>query len=376
MLGMLEAIGVMTRMTDPEARHAWADLLQRSPTLGFGRSLGVLYLWARMTRMGESAKIPGGWGAEQYQQAVETEMARGDLPGLHAKLQAGGSLTEAERRAVLTDAMTKDPAKAVGLWCRSTRPDDYRNDGKWLAGTLSNPETRAGIMSQLRSWQGDGDLPGVVSMLARDWVSSDPLAVEKWLQEPAQADVRDLMMKEVANARSLTDPAAAMQWSQSLSGQVRLQALGTSAMQLASRHPDIGIQLIAGLHDQADRQAAVRNFANIFAAQDYEKWQSWRDSLPPVEQSVANESAFPLWVNRDVEKATGWLNSQPAGEARDQLVSVLVNYYAGKDPETSAEWIRTIPDPSRRRTAAAAALSNVGPQDLDQIRTILSAMEK
>ena len=373
MLAMMEAIGALTRMSDVEARDAWDELSQRTPSMGFGNSLSVLYLWARMTRMGDEVEIPAGWGAEQYQQAIETEKARSNLAKLEDRLESGEHLVEAEKRALLTELMRKDPLKAVDLWCLSTKPGDYRSDAKWMGDLLSDPATRTGIMARIRAWQNGGDVAGVVSNLARNWIARDPASVERWLQESAQADVRDLLMKEVANARSLADPAKAWEWSRDLPEAERLQALGTSAMQLAVRDPANGVQLIAALENPGEREVAIKNFANILAAQDFDQWQAWRDSLPAAEQAMANESAFPLWVNMDVEKATEWLNTRPMGEARDRLVSSMVNYHAGKDTETCADWIRTISDPSRRREAAGAALSNVGPYDLEQIRIILNA---
>lgn len=373
MLAMLEAIGAMTRMTDAEARQAWLDLTGQTPTPGFGNSLGVLYLWARMTRMGESVDVPPGWGAEQYEQAIETEKVRGNLAGLRARMEAGDGLTEAERRIVLTDTVRQDPLKAVELWSRATLPGDFMNDAKWLTGALARADQRDAIMARLREWQAGENLAGAVSMLANRWIANDPAAVEKWLQEPAQADIRDALMVEVANARALAAPAEAWEWSKDLEGGERLQALRTGAMQLAVRDPESGIKLIAALDEPAERETAVKNFANILAAQDFDRWQQWRDSLPAVEQDMANESAFALWVNADVDKAAGWLGSQPDGAGRDSMVGMLVNYYAGRDPETCSEWIRTIDNADRRREAAGAALSNVGPYDLEKIRVILAA---
>src|SRR5215207_2685182 len=117
-------------------------------------------------------------------------------------------------------------------------------------------------------------------------------------------------MNEVVNARSLSDPAKAWEWSRDLPDKERLQAVGTSAMQLAVRDPANGIKLIASLENPGEREAAIKNFANILAARDFDQWQQWRDSLPATEQAVANESAFSLWVNMDVDKATEWLNTR------------------------------------------------------------------
>jgi hypothetical protein len=374
MLSMLEAIGGLTQMTDAEIHAAWDDYANRTPVSTFGNSLGVLYLWARMSRMGEEVEVPAGWGAEQYVQAIETEKSRRELPALTQRMEGGEGLSEAERRAVMTRLAKEDPAKAVDLWCRTTRPEDYVNDSKWLSGALTAPGSRETIMARLREWQKGKDLPGVVSFLAKDWISKDPAGAERWLMEPSQADVRSAMMREVSVSRALADPVSAWKWSEGVEGEARMEALRMAAGQLAIRDADQGIKFIAELAEPAERDIALKNFASTLAAQEYEKWETWRDGLPEVEQAVVNESAFPLWVNKDVAAATDWLNTRPAGEARDAMISTLVTHYAGKENATCVQWIRTISDVSRRRDAVGAALSNVGPHDLEQIQAILAAV--
>ena len=159
-------------------------------------------------------------------------------------------------------------------------------------------------------------------------------------------------MVEVANARALDEPAEAWAWSKKLEGAERLQALRTGAMQLAVRDPENGVKLIAALEDPAERETAVTNFANILAAKDFDRWQEWRDSLPPAEKDMANESAFALWVNVDADRAAEWLNTRPKGAGRDEMIGLLVNYYAGRDPETCSDWIRTISDMPPERLSA------------------------
>src|SRR5262245_28996275 len=188
-------------MSDAEVKFAWNDLERRPPVSEFGSSLAVFFLWTRMNRMGESVAIPKGWGVENFDAAIKLEEARKNLPDLLNRLNARQDLTDAERRAVFTDAMRKDPLEAVKLWRRTTKPEDYYYAAKWFGDALSNPQTRAAIMTEIRGWQTDGDIAGVTSALAQNWISRDPAAVEAWLKEPEQGDVRDTLLWEVANMR-------------------------------------------------------------------------------------------------------------------------------------------------------------------------------
>ena len=372
---LLDSIGTLTRLSDAEVKVAWSELGQRPPISEFGSSLAVFFLWTRMNRMGESVAIPKGWGVENFGPAIKLEEARKNLPDLLNRLNAGQDLTAEERRAVFNDAMRKDPLDAVKLWRRTTKPEDYHYAAKWFADALSNPQTRAAIMTELRGWQSKEEVAQVTSALAQNWIARDPAAVEAWLKEPEQADVRDTLLWEVANMRVLTDPSFAWEWSQSLPERSRQHALSMSAAQFANNDPEKGAKLISQLTDPKERKTAVEQYARTLAANDLQQWEQWRNTLSDPERTLANESAFSLWAYSDVEKAVEWLNTQPAGEMKSQMVAALVNIYAGRDPASAAKWIQTISDSGQRHQAVTAALSIIGTSDLDAIRTILRAVD-
>jgi hypothetical protein len=199
------------------------------------------------------------------------------------------------------------------------------------------------------------------------------MAVERWLREPAQADVRDIVMQQVLNVRALSDPRQAWTWSESLPESERQRAVGMSAAQLANRDPAEGARLISGLRAPAEREAAIREYGKTLAANDLEGWKSWRETLPESERAVANRAAFDLWAFHEPQAAVDWLGRQTPGLAKDELVMTLVDVYATRDPGVAAKWIQSIDDPARRRSAAVSALSGAGPENLETVRTILAA---
>ncbi len=373
MVDLMESIGVMTRMTDAEVKAAWASLAGRTPSDTMGGSAAVLYLWSRMTRLDAGVAMPRGWGAENFVATIDLVKVRRDLPGLLARLNAGENLSEAERRAVFTDLVQTDPLGAAILWVKNTKPWDYRGDARWFGEALANPETRDALMAELRAWQKDGDLGGATLALAWNWIARDPAAVEQWLKQPEQADVRATVMQQVANARVLSNPLDAWTWSEGLPADERIRALGMSAGQLANQNPEAGARLVAGLQNPAERQEAIRQYGKTLAANNLEQWKTWRDTLPEAERVFANESGFDLWVYHEPEQALQWLNTQPEGRTKDQMITTLVDVYAARDPRVAADWIQSIPDPARRKEAAVTALTTIGPGNLDSVRTILDA---
>jgi hypothetical protein len=372
---MMEMIGSLTRLTDAEVKMAWEDLMGRDPRNTAGTSFASLYLWGRMHRMGENVPVPDKWGAQDFQGAIEAEQARRDRTHILARLRAGEELSETERRVVLADLLREDPLDAISLWCRVTKPAEYQREAESLGNALTNPETRAAIMAQLRAWQKGGDPGGATAALARNWIHEDPAAVERWLKDPAQADVREAVMTELITARAVANAADTWNWARSLSPQERQHALDLVAPRLAINDREAGMKLLSELQDPGERQQAIRGFAFGLAGDDYSGWLQWRETLSPADRDLANESAFPYWVNKDINKAVEWLGTRPAGEAKDLMVTSLVFYFAEQDPQTAAQWIRTISDADRRREAVTAALSNVGPEDLNRVKILVGAME-
>ena len=373
MVNLVEALGALTNLDDAGVKLAWESLGRRTPADTMGGSAGVIYLWSRLVALGGAVEIPPGWGAEHFAATIELAKVRQGAPRLLARLAAGENLSEAERRAVFTDTMRTDPLGAVRLWVASTKPWDYRGDARWLGDALSSPDTRDAVMTELRRWQKGGDLGGATLALAWDWIARDPVAVERWLQLPEQADVRGTVMQQVANVRVLANPAEAWTWSEALPSGERVRILGMGAGQLANQDPEAGARLVAGLRDPAERQEAVRQYGKVLAANNLEQWKTWRDTLPETERAFANESGFDLWVYHEPEQALQWLNTQPEGATKDRMIATVVNVYASRDPKVAADWIESIPDPARRKEAAITALASIGPSNLDSMRTILDA---
>jgi hypothetical protein len=377
MVAMIGSIGVVTGLTDAEVRIAWAELAKQTPTKTFGGSLTATYLWSRMVRMGEEVWPPQGWGVEEKKVAVQSEIARHDMAKILGKMVAGAQVSEIERRVALTEAVRADPLEAVKLMCRSTRPGDYQSSAPFLSAAMTRPESREAIMAELRKWhEGGGSLPDTIAFVARSWINQDPQAVERWLGEPAQADIREATMNEVINARTMTNPGDAWAWCQSagLSDERRRETLGYSSQHLANENPREGMSLIAGLEDPEDRREVIGKFGPILAGSDFDQWQQWRETLTPVEQKVAGDAAFHVWARKDLDGAVDFLSAQPSGEAKDQMISTLISVHAASRPEKAVEWIRQISNSDRRHQAVSAALSYIGFDDLERSRKILNAL--
>lgn len=373
MINLLEAVGDMTRLSDEQVKKAWVGLNSRPPIPSMGGSAAALYLWSRM---GYAVDLPKGWGAENYGSTIALEKSGERSTDLRRKLEAGQMLDDTQRTMVFTEVLRTDPHEAVMLWMKHTKPWDFQVEGRLFGNALSDPKTRDAILTQAREWQTDKDLMGtLVATLGKDWIAREPREVERWVNLPAQADIRTRVMEQIVNVRALSNPTDAWQWSQSLPEKERQQALALSAAQLANQQQATGAQLIASLRNPADREVAIREYGRVLVANSLEQWKQWRDGLPAQEQAVTNASAFQLWVFHEPDNAVNWLKTQADGPAKDTMIDTLVDVYAERDPRTAAEWIQTIPDPERRRQAAISALAAVGPEKIDSIRMILASLQ-
>lgn len=377
MVDMIGNIGAITRLTDAEVRIAWVELAKQTPTKTFGGSLTATYLWSRMVRMGEEVWPPQGWGVEEKKVAVQSEIARHDMAKILEKMEAGTQVSEIERRVALTEALRTDPLEAVKLMCRTTKPGDYQNSAPFLSAAMTRPESREAIMAEIRKWHGGGgSLPDTIAFIARSWINRDPEGVERWLKEPAQADIRAASMNEVINARTMSNPGDAWAWCQSaeISEERRRYTLGYSSQYMANENPEEGMRLIAGLKDTEDRREVIGKFGPILAGSDFDQWQQWRETLSPAEQVTAGESAFHVWARQDLDGAVDFLAGQPSGETKDQMISTLISVHAAARPELAVEWIRKISGSERRSQAVSAALSYIGYEDLERSRQILDVL--
>ena len=378
---MMEGFGALTSMTDAEILTAWDQLSRRVPSNNFSGGLTVMYLWSRLQQMGEPRELPAGWGVKDFEVALASEMSRHE--GEHGRenilkrLQSGEKVSDTERRVVFGQIVKTEPLEAVRLWCSVTQPGDFQRDAPWLFTALSEPGSRDAIMTELRKWQTGGDLAAVVASLATNWTDRDPQAVQRWLQEPAQADIKETMMKNLIDARALANPVETWEWSKTLPDEQRRQALKNSAVQFASAGPretEMGITAISKLEDPQDRLETIAVFGEVLSNYDIDRWDAWRNTLPPKEQDAANEAAFPAWVASDVHQAGQWLGTRPPGDATDRMTGIVASFIAQKDPDTAMKWLRSIPDPTRRREAASIALQNLGTDDLSRVRTLLNGL--
>ncbi len=377
---LMESIGAMTRLNDDEVRQAWVELSQRGPNRGWSSRMAAIYLVTRLGRIGEHAQLTGAWNAvgDEYKNAFEAEAARRDPAAIRAQLETNTAVSEAARRVYFSQALQENPTQAVELWLRSTPPESLGDQAEWFGDALAQGgEAREKIMALLREKKGGNEsFPWLISAMASDWMSRDPAAVEQWIAQPGQADIRDAVLSQLVAARGLANPEAAWQWSTVLPDNLRREAITFNAGELANHHPEVGKKLLAALEDPLDRTEAIKSFSSIHAANNYADWNTWRAALPPAERDTANESAFALWARNEPDQAVQWLGSRPPGEAKNAMVASLVHVVASENTDLAIQLIGNISDPKTRREAVTIALQSVSTSELDKIRAILAAAER
>ena len=375
LVAITEGVGKLARLDSSAAARAWNSLTQRPPRDDYVGSLVAAFLWSRQVALYPDTPLPAGWGLENYPGLKATIQMRPNLEQVREDLLAGKPVPYAERRLFFQDALSKEPVVAFSLWLNGYSAEARMDEVSWFGRLLENPEQRAALLKTLNDSPLDKDARcGLLSQLISEWTAKDPAAVEAWINDPALAPYQEQLRATYAAIRCRTNPQEAWSLSEELPPEARFSAQLTASSILAREQPDMGIQRINEITDPGQREEMLKFFGQQLATSHYDKWLQWRDSLPQAEQDQANESGFQDWVTTDTAAALKWLETRPPGPQKMELMSQFASRFSMNNPEEVAAWIRTLPNPNDRLTAAMSGLRGLPDTDHDAIRKILDAL--
>ncbi len=131
------------------------------------------------------------------------------------------------------------------------------------------------------------------------------------------------------------------------------------------------------------RQTALHNALSFWAADDLTAADGWAQGLP---ESVARQTAYAaiakVMSGRSVLETVAWLDQLPMSSSRDHAVGTFAGTVLPLDPEAALNWLRTIPDESRRLEQLQSAWQVWAGRDFeraDQWRhgaTVLTTVER
>ncbi len=374
LVGVCRGIGALVRLDDAGALAAFRRLATRPPRSDYVGSLVAAYLWSRAARSDPACARPEGWGLENFPGLSPDLLAVRGLASIREALMQNRPVSFDERKAFFTQSFRDDPIGTFELWLRGVNDSDRMDEMGWFSEAVADPSNRAEAIRRLiRSGMQPEQVASLIDRLAGVWMLQDPQGYEQWLNDPLLASCRDRLQQLYIARRCTIDPSAAWALTEALPADMRAAARRNGSRVLAADKPDLGMNYLAGVTDPNERREIVKVFGESLAVRHFDKWKGWRDSLPPAEQDAVNEAAFESWVVEDVAGALEWLRKQPNGPAKTGMITETASRYAMDQPETMAEWIRTLPDKNDRLSAVIAGLRAMPADAHEDLRILMEA---
>jgi hypothetical protein len=187
--------------------------------------------------------------------------------------------------------------------------------------------------------------------ILQSWASVDPVNAAKYFAaNPREFAMMDMMgggrglmggqgaSSIIASEWARQDPAAALAWADSLTAG-KAAAMSAVVGEVAKTDPRKAAEML-GKMDPADRAEAYRSVAAQYGELDFNEAQTWIRSLPADEQAAALASAIGGLSNNDPTAAAKQVALMEAGEAKDRLISDVVEDLARKDLQAAVDFVK------------------------------------
>jgi hypothetical protein len=142
-----------------------------------------------------------------------------------------------------------------------------------------------------------------------------------------------------------TDLDGAIRWANDQSDDVQAATIPSLAGRLAALDPEKALNLASGLGDTA-RSKAMSEVISAWAFRDPAAAAEWLQKQPPNAEHL-KDVAYE-WVQRDVDRATEWINSLEGGVTKDQALSYVASRFQSTNPLVAVAWIAGIGDEQQR----------------------------
>jgi hypothetical protein len=220
----------------------------------------------------------------------------------------------------------------------------------WAAATKEpitpDPRIDAGGLERALSSADPGTRDLVLERGLARWITDNPSGAARFAELESDPFLREAALRTVAQEWARIDPDAAARWSGSLPDATeRDRVIGQVALATAEADPRAALELLA-----------------------------WRGADEPRDAERAGVIAS--WARRDFEAARAWVEAQPAGPGRDELLQRLVYQRSATDPRDAARLARAlIADDAARRDACASIVGPWFERDPDAVRAWVASTD-
>lgn len=208
----------------------------------------------------------------------------------------------------------------------------------------------------------------------QSWAGTDPEGAAKYYSEnPREFAMMGMMgggrggmsgggASVIAGEWAKQDPAAAMAWATSLSGNDKGSAMTGVVREVANSDPAKAWNMVGSM-DEDSQSRAYREIAAKWGATDFSEAERQIATLPADQQAKAMSAAVEGLAKSDPKQALAKLSSIPAGESRDSATRAVVESMSRDNARDAAAWVLASADESAKGEALQAVMPNYVSQD-------------
>ena len=131
-------------------------------------------------------------------------------------------------------------------------------------------------------------------------------------------------------------------------GSERDAALAGVIENMPDEQTDKALQLFRTIEDTEVSGKLAHRFIGTLIKTDPDTALQIASDLPPESQPEAYRNLVRSWAFEKPQEAGEWINTVPAGTARDAAIKAYVSVIDGMDPALATEWASSIQEPTER----------------------------
>lgn len=340
---------------------------------------------------GDAASLNTRHGQRPAGAVERPSIEKADVAGLGASLDAEPDPLKRFNLALgkMEAWVAADPAGALA-WLKSQQPS-ARRDEVIRRALLQYAETHPqGAAEWARDNLTGTDFHNSLIRICEQWARSNGREAAAWTASLPQSQARDAALEGLTFAWAAQDPGAARQYLKdnpldpTLSSILRYAAFAGWAKTDPPNAVRASLQSSRDFNDPeqfantlanwatvdvasaakwladnpvnpAERLAAAKELAGIFASHSPDAGVDWLGSLGGPEKQAALREFADAWASSDPAAAAVWAAKLPAGEMDEETMSRILNGFLANDHAKFESWRNSLPDGPLKQQAMKAA---------------------
>ncbi len=205
----------------------------------------------------------------------------------------------------------------------------------WASGS---PEQAAKFAQNLPN--GPLRQQGVAGVATR-WVQDDPAAVLEWVETLGDKVLRRHAINNLMGELVAKQPEKAFALLEASEEDDRKRVVGSIASAMLRNDPIGALEWMATLEDLGELTRALGSMQEWnFADGTAERFIALLEKLPAQQREEAGRHLIPRWASNDLKAASDWVASIDDPKEQNEYVRQMINQYSHDDPGAAVELIK------------------------------------